>query len=589
MSDLEQIRSSHEELEVYHQVLLHELSRHPRSKRQIVFQDHKLRHVSESAHKRARLLVDLHQDKHKLLANECKALQNQKERFPKFYRELQDINKFHAANHDLMNPTNNTITTRVGDHNKNDVLGARQFDKSNGWVNPSNNEGAANVEEAAVPALFSDLGIPESGASLVEFSGEEYFGRYLDLHTFFSRYKNLPGAVTDLKYEKYVEAMFYDVTTFPATTKTQRRYSQYVNDLLEYVQGFVLRTRPLTNHTEWKRAQIQSFEMEWSKGNVPGWSDGKADLNVVPTATDGSEDQAEDLQQYATAVDMEKVGLEKLKKELIKRGVKCGGTLTDRAERLFSIRDLKDSDIPKQLKAKKKRAKRPRGGPTGNSSSSSSSSSSSTTSSSTSSASPEQSLAQSEWLLYKSVNILLKVELADTLRHLERKKTRTHTEMNREMYDELKRDDEEGADGMTKKEVGSDDEEEEANMMYNPKGLPLGWDGKPIPFWLYRLHGLSKSFKCEICGNHTYWGRKEFDIHFQEARHQHGMKCLKIPNTSHFHGITGISDALALYAKLKVDIQTNFFDSTDQEEFEDSAGNVMNKASYEDLKKQGLL
>ena len=48
----------------------------------------------------------------------------------------------------------------------------------------------------------------------------------------------------------------------------------------------------------------------------------------------------------------------------------------------------------------------------------------------------------SEWLLYKSVNILLKVELADTLRHLERKKTRTHTEMNREMYDELKRDDE---------------------------------------------------------------------------------------------------------------------------------------------------
>ena len=67
------------------------------------------------------------------------------------------------------------------------------------------------------------------------------------------------------------------------------------------------------------------------------------------------------------------------------------------------------------------------------------------------------------------------------------------------------------------------------------------------------------------------------------------MKCLKIPNTSHFHGITGISDALALYAKLKVDIQTNFFDSADQEEFEDSAGNVMNKASYEDLKKQGLL
>ena len=29
----------------------------------------------------------------------------------------------------------------------------------------------------------------------------------------------------------------------------------------------------------------------------------------------------------------------------------------------------------------------------------------------------------------------------------------------------------------------------------------LGWDGKPIPFWLYKLHGLNQEFKCEICGN----------------------------------------------------------------------------------------
>ena len=28
------------------------------------------------------------------------------------------------------------------------------------------------------------------------------------------------------------------------------------------------------------------------------------------------------------------------------------------------------------------------------------------------------------------------------------------------------------------------------NPIYNPKNLPLGWDGKPIPYWLYKLHGL---------------------------------------------------------------------------------------------------
>lgn len=35
-----------------------------------------------------------------------------------------------------------------------------------------------------------------------------------------------------------------------------------------------------------------------------------------------------------------------------------------------------------------------------------------------------------------------------------------------------------------------EDEEAEAPL-YNPLNLPLGWDGKPIPFWLYKLHGLS--------------------------------------------------------------------------------------------------
>lgn len=37
----------------------------------------------------------------------------------------------------------------------------------------------------------------------------------------------------------------------------------------------------------------------------------------------------------------------------------------------------------------------------------------------------------------------------------------------------------------------SDDEEEKP--LYNPLNIPLGWDGKPIPVWLYKLHGLGVS------------------------------------------------------------------------------------------------
>jgi hypothetical protein len=68
----------------------------------------------------------------------------------------------------------------------------------------------------------------------------------------------------------------------------------------------------------------------------------------------------------------------------------------------------------------------------------------------------------------------------------------------------------------------------------NPLKLPLGFDGKPIPYWLYKLHGLNVQFTCEICGNATYWGRRAYETHFKESRHQHGMRCLKIPNTRAF-------------------------------------------------------
>ena len=51
-------------------------------------------------------------------------------------------------------------------------------------------------------------------------------------------------------------------------------------------------------------------------------------------------------------------------------------------------------------------------------------------------------------------------------------------------------------------------------IKYNPKNLPIGWDGKPIPYWLYKLHGLGKEFKCEICGGASYWGVKAFEKQF---------------------------------------------------------------------------
>ena len=139
-------------------------------------------------------------------------------------------------------------------------------------------------------------------------------------------------------------------------------------------------------------------------------------------------------------------------------------------------------------------------------------------------------------LAYKEHYIVsLRNQLADiihdTMNQIRKKKTRTIEEsMAENAYDEPEQDME---------SESSDDE-----PTYNPKNLPLGWDGKPIPYWLYKLHGLSIEYKCEICGNYSYWGRRAFERHFQEWRHAYGMKCLRIPNTVHFKEITSINDAL---------------------------------------------
>lgn len=42
------------------------------------------------------------------------------------------------------------------------------------------------------------------------------------------------------------------------------------------------------------------------------------------------------------------------------------------------------------------------------------------------------------------------------------------------------------------KQAVHEDSEEEDDFIYNPLKLPMGWDGKPIPYWLYKLHGLNQ-------------------------------------------------------------------------------------------------
>jgi splicing factor 3A, putative len=258
-----------------------------------------------------------------------------------------------------------------------------------------------------------------------------------------------------------------------------------------------------------------------------------------------------DLSAFTCPQDLASLGLDRLKTALMALNLKCGGTLEERANRLWMTKNKRLEDLDSSLFAKSKGIKENK----------------------VKNMEKQKEVAKVEAEVYKLCE-LLSVQRHATKENVQRKQARTVGE--REASDEEVSESE-------------SDEEVDTEIVYNPKNVPLGWDGKPIPYWLYKLHGLNITYSCEICGNATYKGPKAFQLHFAEWRHAHGMRCLGVPNTAHFANVTQIEDALKLWHKLKEEKQKEKFQPSTEEEYEDTEGRVVNKKTYEDLKRQGLL
>ncbi|KAJ8609828.1 hypothetical protein CTAYLR_008131 [Chrysophaeum taylorii] len=375
----------------------------------------------------------------------------------------------------------------------------------------------------------------------VAFSGEEMWGKYVDLGSLHRGFCNLPGGVT-LDYMAYLRMMlnrkFSTHAIIPGDDQSKKvrgtsRYAQYVEEVEAYLVDFWRRAQPLISLESILDEPMREFE-----------ASRKAEEEYEPV----------DLDEFQSADELERLGLERLKEGLLALDLKCGGDVKERAKRLFSVKGLERDEIDSRLKAKKAEA-----------------------------ASRRANVARLERRIEAILEHLEGI-IEATLRRAERKLTRTKDEIDQELEDEEL--------GVRIEEDEEDDEDEDGDdlaAIYNPKNLPLGWDGRPIPYWLYKLHGLDVAFQCEICGNHTYYGRRAFEQHFNEWRHSHGMRCLRIPNTKHFHGVTKMDDAIALWEQLQEKLETDRFKPDRDEEYEDSDGNVLNRATYEDLARQGLL
>eukprot|EP00978_Attheya_sp_CCMP212_P047980 scaffold456928_cov51-Attheya_sp.AAC.1 len=475
------------------------------------------------------------------------------------------------------------------------------------------------------------------------FTPEEVFGKYLDLTTVHSTDVSAMRHVFSLQqdtdknhsnsnsrqevvvptiipYVDFLQLLSKGLSTsIPEAAKLgkdRRKYIRFLTTLSAYLHGFLRRTSPFLDiHMEIIQPATKKFNEEWSQwggtkddgGGSGGWAHKMAEAIMAQPNTTGSTTHKDDEGSSSSVVDLEPYGsaeeLSKgidgdvLKAELSRLGLKCGGTVLDRAKRLYMTKHTPLDQLPKKLFAK---TQQPTTAATTSTTSSGSSSDHVAVAVASSSGERRVDIARLEAVVMDMLN-QLRPTLDATARRAERRLTQTLNERAQEVEEEINGIDngKPNSAAGTKKNDDDDsddsDSEEEDAPIYNPKGVPLGWDGKPIPYWLFKLHGLNHFFKCEICGNESYRGRRNFEKHFTEQKHAHGMRCLGIPNTQHFHGVTNIQDAQGLWTKLQSMVQDDAGSAgasakpDEQEEYEDSHGNVLSRADYEDLARQGLL
>ncbi|KAI9731934.1 MAG: hypothetical protein M1834_004385 [Cirrosporium novae-zelandiae] len=502
---LEDQRHIHEDLERLEQGISDRILEDPKNIKDHLSRDHQIASFLDRIQEQSQRLLDIYKDAEGLRAKEIRSVSTG-DPFDEFYRRLEDIKQFH-----------------------------RQYP----------NEPVENLERAYKQKAPGEGDFVTSEIEHM-FTGEESYGRFLDLTTHHEEYLNLPG-IKRLNYLHYLDAFDHFGPPQMAMKKSDKmsdRYFKYLGNLVKYLEGFMRRTKPLEDLDKLFSSFDEEFEKDWAADKVSGWGSRNSQTASTGPKTEGTGE-----------------------------GIWCQA-----CEKEFSNQNVYKNHLTGKKHIRAAAAKEANGqgeaegstnGPTNHSISVQ--------------RLKERAIADREFRIQKLTAVLQR-ERTDTRVNVERKQGMTEREREMELEALYAEDNEPTAAG---RDEDSDSDGEE--KIYNPLKLPLAWDGKPIPYWLYKLHGLGVEFPCEICGNFVYMGRRAFDKHFSESRHIYGLKCLGITNTTLFREITGIQDALNLWNKIQSDKKKEKTGTENVVQMEDADGNVMPEKVYYDLQKQGLL
>ncbi|PNX71374.1 splicing factor 3A subunit 3-like protein [Trifolium pratense] len=260
---LEVTRSGHEEVERFERLIAKDLQNDPTSNKDRLFRSHRVRNMIDTITSTTERLIEIYDDKDNARKDEIAALGGQTATginvFSAFYDRLKEIREYHRKH----------PVARVVDANDD------------------------------LEALLKEE--PQ-----IEFSGEEAFGRYLDMHELYQQYVNSKFG-EPIEYSAYLD-IFSETDKIPRKMKTTRQYREYLENLLEYMIYFFQRTEPLKDLDRIFSKVTTEFEENWATGKVLGWENVNQENGHVPT-----EHTSIDLDYYSTVEELMEVGPERLK------------------------------------------------------------------------------------------------------------------------------------------------------------------------------------------------------------------------------------------------------------------------------------
>ena len=391
------------------------------------------------------------------------------------------------------------------------------------------------------------------------FTNEENFGKCLDLHELYHNYINIPGmyssninindnksllsgdvnSIVKMDYLEYLKNIdsFKDI---PMKVKKTKEYIDYIKNLTKYLKEFFIKIYPLVNFNKIQDIIDSKFEDE--QDNLK--KDKEKNKEKIKDKNENKDiDLEEDNEEEKKEIDLY---CNVCKKSFAKKTLMDAHmTSKKHLKKVESSKNQKNNRNINILENNEKNKE-------------------------------DEILRDINYYEYQIIRYkdILQNIIDNTIGQIRKKQTMNREELEADRINQQK-----------SKKVDMEDKKK----LFNPKNIPMDWDGKPLPYWLYKVHGLGIEHKCEICGGASYWGRRAFEHHFQEWRHAYGMKCLRLPNTLQFKNITRIEDALKLHHKLIEDKNKTEFNPETEEQYEDENGNVYNKKMLSDLKKQGLI